>query len=160
MPEVMAGFADELQKLAAKIPFIHGTNGLWDVLKPGAVKKVLESDPNAQAVYLAMAGRKKMKPISDFAHQAVKRHGGTPVVAHGKVDTQKGWMPFNLTPWGKQNIGSIEDARELVESLDSTPDKKTRGEIWRKLHQGVGSWRNDDLTSTATPTHYTPALNK
>lgn len=160
IPEVMAAFADELTKIAAKVPFIHGTSGRWPVLQPGVVGKVLKSDPNAQAVYVAMEGRKKLKPISDFAHQAVARHGGEPVIAHGKIDTTKGWMPFNLTPWGKENIGSIEDARELVESLDAIPDKAARGEVWRKIHQGIGSWRNDDLTTTLKPTHYSEALNK
>ncbi len=159
MPETMAAFADELSKIAARVPFIHGTTGRWSTLKPAAVAKVLASDPNQQAVYAAMENRKKLKPISDFAHQAVARHGGEPVVARGTMDTKKGWMPFNLTPWGKENIGTVEDARELVSSLDAIPDKKARGAVWRQIHQGIGSWRNDDLTSELKPTSYTP-VNK
>lgn len=160
MPEMMKAFAEEVAKIAAKVPFIHGTNGRWDVLRAGVVDKVLKTDPNPQAVYVATYGRKKLKPISNFAHQAVKRHGGEAVIAHGKLDTTKGWMPFNLTQWGKQNIGSIEDARELVESLDTTPDKKARGAIWRKINQGIGTWRNDDLSASLKPSSYTPALNQ
>lgn len=158
IPRMMAAFADELEKIAAKVPVIHGTSGRWDVLKPAVSPTVLERDPNAQAVYVASDVFGKHRGISDFAHSAAKRHGGEPVIAHAKIDTKKGWMPFNLTPWGTKNIGDVDDARALVEELDTIPDRAGRGEIWKKLNLGIGSWRNDDLSAELKPSHYTDAL--
>lgn len=149
-------FGAELTKIAAKVPFIHGTSGPWPVLAPGVGGTILKSDPNARAVYTAMKSRGKIRGIEQFAREAVDRRGGTPVIAHGKMDTNKGWSPFNLTVWGKKNIGTADDAHALVQELDSAVEPR-RGEIWRTLHQGVGSWRNNEnLEATLKPSKYVP----
>lgn len=104
-----------------------------------------------------MQNRKKLENISQFASEAAAAKGGTPMVAHAKIDTKKGWLPFGLTDWGKKNIGSLEDAQELVGELDAGAVGARRGEIWKALHKGTGSWRNQDLSTTLKPTNYTPA---
>lgn len=140
-------FRDELEKIAVKVPFLHGTSQKLKMLKPGVGSSILKNDPNARAVYTAMKSRPKMKGIQQFAHEATRARGGAPTVVMGKMDTKKGWMPFNLTAWGKQNIGSVDDARDLIDELETAKGKR-RGEIWRTLHKGIGSWRNDDLTAS------------
>lgn len=144
---MLQAFGDELEKIAAKIPFIHGTSAKLKVLKPAVGSAVLKNDPNARAVYTAMRSRPKMRGIQRFAEEASRARGGVPTIASGKMDTKKGWAPFNLTAWGKQNIGAVEDARDLVDELDTAKGDR-RGEIWRTLHKGIGSWRNDDLTAS------------
>src|ERR1019366_6985409 len=99
---------DELEKIAIKVPFIHGTSGRWKELAPAVGAPNLASDPNARAVYTAMKARAKVPGIENFARESQRRRGGEAVVAHGKMDTAKGWAPFNLTPWGKKNVGTAE----------------------------------------------------
>lgn len=144
---MLSAFGNELEKIAVKIPFIHGTSSRLKVLKPSVGPSVLRNDPNARAVYTAMSSRPKAKGIKRFAEEASRSRGGTPTVASGKMDTKKGWAPFNLTAWGKQNIGSVDDARDLLDELEAAKGTR-RGEIWKSLHKGIGSWRNDDLTAS------------
>jgi hypothetical protein len=146
-PVTVAAFYDELEKIAVKVPFIHGTHAVFDVLRPGVGRTILRSDPNPRAVYTAMRGRTKRPGIKRFAEEAAAQRGGSPTIASGKMDTKKGWAPKNLTAWGKKNIGSPEDASDLVEELDSAVGKR-RGEIWKSLNKGVGAWRNIDPKAT------------
>lgn len=154
-PWTFDAFADELTKIAAKVPFIHGTAGRWAMLKPGVGATVLKNDPNPRAVYTAMKNRAKLPSISRFAQEAEKARGGEAVVAHGKMDTKKGWRPTQLTPWGQKNIGSVEDAHALISELDAGASGKRRGEIWRALHRGTGAWANElDAGATLKPSKY------
>lgn len=150
----LAAFVDELEKIAANVPVIHGTNGEWDVLKPPVSKTVLESDPNERAVHVGMRNSAKQGPIENFAQQAVAKRGGEPVVAHAKVDTKKGWRPTSLTLKGKQTIGGIEEAHALIDELDGGAAGTRRGEIWKLLQQGTGMWRNNDPLTTLKPAFY------
>lgn len=148
-------FLDELSKIAAKIPVIHGTSGQWDVLKPGVGPSILPNDPNPRAVYVAPDSRRLHRSIADFARKATAARGGTPTIAHSKIDTTKGWIPRQLSAYGKQHIGDIDDALDLVDELDSGVKGTRRGEIWKLLNKGVGSWKNVDPATTLRPTHYT-----
>lgn len=140
---VLDAFYDELEKIAAKVPFIHGTHASFKVLKPGIGKSILRSDPNPRAVYTAMRGRKKLEGIKEFANKAVAARKGVPTIASGKMDTRKGWKPTVLTEWGRKNIGEVDDAWDLVDELDAATGKR-RGEIWRMLNKGTGRWSNED----------------
>lgn len=152
---MLRSFSSELEKSAAKVPFIHGTFGPHKVLIPGAVSKVLASDPNPQAVYTAMRGRgRRLRSIKDFAVASARRHGGEPVIAHGKMDTAKGWLPTTLSESGKKTIGTIDAAHDLVDRLDEITDKKERGKIWKALNTGTGAWRNVDPAAQLKPTKY------
>lgn len=153
---MLDAFVDELQKIAAKVPFIHGTAGKWPVLKPGVGSTILKNDPNPRAVYTAMKNRNKLPSIERFALEAERSRGLPAAIAHGKMDTKKGWRPSQLTPWGKANIGSLEDAHALVEELDAGAVGARRGEIWRALHKGTGAWANLDPSATLKPTSYVP----
>lgn len=146
-------FADELFKLAAKVPFIHGTFARHPVLKSGVGKAVLKNDPNPRAVYVGMRNRKKVKSVWGFAAGSAKSRRGKPVMAHGKMDTQKGWAPAQLTGWGKKNIGDLDDARDLVDELDTAKGVR-RGQIWKMLQKGTGQWRNDNLSASLKPSKY------
>lgn len=149
-------FADELSKIAVNVPIIHGTSGMWDVLKPAIGSTVLKNDPNSRAVYVAMKNSKKMEGIAQFAREAVKAKGGTPLVAHAKVNTQQGWLPRGLTEWGKKNIGSLDQAHDMVHELDQGAAGPRRGEIWRALHKGTGAWANVDPAAEVKPAFYRP----
>ena len=141
-------FADELEKIAAKVPFIHGTHKRLRVLQPGIGVANAANDPNPRAVYAAMRGRAKRVGIARFAEEAVVKRGGTPTIASGKMDTKKGWLPSQLTAWGKKRLGLVEDAQDLARELDHAPDKRARGKIWEQLNRGVGSWRNVDPSAS------------
>ena len=153
----LEGFSSELVKISVKVPFIHGTAGKWPVLKPGIGSSILKSDPNPRAVYTAMANRTKTPPISDFAHKAVKARGGEPVIARGKMDTKKGWAPMSLSAAGKRELGSVDDAKDLIRELDSGAQEPRRGEIWRTLHRTTGAWRNEAPAATLKTRKYVPA---
>lgn len=127
---------------------------MWDVLRPAVGATVLKNDPNPRAVYLAMKNSKKLDGIAQFAREAVKAKGGTPVVAHAKVDTAKGWLPRGLTEWGKKNIGTLDQAHDLVRELDQGAVEPRRGEIWKTLHKGTGAWANEDPLATVKPSMY------
>jgi hypothetical protein len=147
----VAAFLDELEKIAVKVPFIHGTHAAFPVLRPGVGRTILRQDPNPRAVYVAMRGRSRQPGIERFAREAVEQRGGTPTVVSGKMDTKKGWMPYNLNPWGRKNIGDVEDAKDLVDELESAVGDR-RGKIWEALNRGVGSWRNEDPAATLKTT--------
>lgn len=150
---MLDSFLDELVKMAAKVPFLHGTFGKHKVLKAGIGKTVLKNDPNPRAVYVSMRNKDKKKLIRRFAGESVKSRGGTPLVAHGKVDTKKGWAPSQLNQWGKKNIGNLDDARDLVDELDTAVGPR-RGEIWKMLQKGTGQWRNDNPATSLRPSKY------
>lgn len=145
--ETIAALLDELEKIAVKVPFIHGTHRALSTLRPGIGRSILASDPNPRAVYTAMRGRVKTPGIRRFAEEAVEQRGGVPTIASGKMDTQKGWAPSMLTPWGKKNIGGAEDAKDLVDELETAVGDR-RGKIWEMLNRGTGAWRNEDPTAT------------
>lgn len=141
---VLRGFKDELLKLSAKIPVIHGTSGKWDALRAAVRPKVVSSDPNPQLIYMAAAGRARQKGVESFARAAAE-FGGTPVIAHAKIDTAKGWLPHQLTAWGRKEIGSPLEAADLVRSLDRLPKgSPERGKLWETIQRGIGSWKHPD----------------
>lgn len=78
------------------------------------------------------------------------------MIARGKMDTKKGWQPRQLTSWGRANIGSVDDAKDLVDELDAEPSRERRGEIWRLLQKGTGSWTNRDPEAVLRPSSYRP----
>lgn len=149
----MFSFGDELLKLAARVPFLHGTYARHALLKPGVGKTILKRDPNPRAVYTAMKSRRKKKLIGQFARSSAEARGGKATIAMGKMDTKKGWMPSQLTAWGKKNIGGVDDAKDLVRELESAKGAR-RGEIWRMLHKGTGAWRNESAAASLRPSKY------
>jgi hypothetical protein len=151
-----AGFIDELCKLAARVPFLHGTSAAHGLLQPGVGRTVLKTDPNPRAVYTAMKNRRVQPHIAQFARDAVRERGGRPLLAVGKMDTKKGWRPSQLNAWGKKHIGSLDDAHALVDELETAVGPR-RGQIWRLLQQGTGSWRNLDLAAPLKPAGYRSA---
>lgn len=153
-PRTLAAFVDELEKIAAKVPFIHGTAGRWPVLQAGVGSTILKNDPNPRGIYTTIKNRNKMPSIERFAVEAERSRGMPAAVAHGKMDTKKGWKPSQLTPWGKANIGELVDAHALVDELDRGVVGDRRGEIWRMLHKGTGAWSNSDPTVPLKVTHY------
>jgi hypothetical protein len=151
----LLSFLDELQKIAARIPFVHGTYAKHPELIAAIGSKILKSDPNPRGVYSAMKSRRKIEAVKPFAQRSSAARGGTPLIAHGKMDTKHGWKPFNLSREGKEHFeGDIEGARRLVKKLDAVKDKKERGEIWKTLHKTVGSWSNDNVHATLKPKRY------
>jgi len=134
-----------LEKFAAKVPFIHGTNMRRPVLRGGVGPTILPGDPNPRGLYTAGDLRRTQATVGRFATEAAQRRGGTPTVASGKMDTRKGWSPFNVRPGSPIDVS---EARELAGQLDTTPDKAARGQLWKQLNQHVGSWFNPDLSQT------------
>lgn len=114
------------------------------------------ADPNPQAIYAMIKRRGLLGRAADYASKAVAKRGGTPVVAHAKVDTVKGWLPSLLNEEGKKTIGTIDDAHALVRELDSGAAGERRGEIWRLLQRGTGRWNNENLSSELKPSFYKP----
>jgi len=151
-----AGHAAAFEKLGVRVPFLHGTSGAWPQLRPGVGRLVFEHDPNSRAVYTAISNRDKLKHLRAVAQKAVDAKGGMPLVARGKMDTQKGWAPFSMSAEGERTIGGVDDARDLIQELDAGAQEPRRGELWRLLQRGTGAWRNDDLTTPLTPTKYKP----
>lgn len=145
----------DFYKIAVRIPVIHGTSGRWDVLKPGIGNTVLRNDPNPRAVYVGTANRKIRTGIDRFAREAVTSRGGEAVRAHAKIDTKKGWGARTLTAWGRENIGDVDDIQAIIDELDSGINGPRRGELWQKIQRGVGSWVNEDPTTTVRPNRYT-----
>lgn len=141
----MPSFLDELVKISANVPFIHGTNQSLKKLVSGVGSTILKNDPNPRGVYTAARTRKAIPGIEQFAHEATRKRGGTPTVVSGKMDTKKGWRPFNTKPGSGLDV---EEARELASSLDATASKADRGVIWKKLNKSVGSWHNPDTSAS------------
>jgi len=156
--DVLRACANELHKIAAMVPVQHGTSQAWDVLRAGVGKTVLKNDPNPRAVWMSMRNSRLTPSISQFAHEAARAKDGKPLIAQAKVDTKKGWRPRALTEWGRKNIGSLEDAHDLVDELDSGATGTRRGEIWKSLHMGTGSWANADPSTVVKPARYVNAL--
>ena len=142
-------------KIAAKIPVVHGTFSHFETLKPAASEKVVRSDPNPQGVYVATRRRAALPLVAQFARDASQRHGGAATIAHAKIDTAKGWIPHQLTEWGKKHIGDLDEAEDLVASLDEAGlSAKERGEAWQSVQKGIGSWKNRDLSTSVRVTRY------
>jgi hypothetical protein len=138
-----------IEKIAAKIPFMHGTNQFFRTLLPGVKPTVLLNDPNPRAVYTMLKNRRLVEFADDFARSAAKRYGKSPVILTGKMDTKKGWQPIALTKWGKKNVGSLDELRAIVDELDNPAlNKAQRGELWRTINRAAGAWRNRDLSAT------------
>lgn len=142
-----------------RVHVIHGTNQLWRVLVPRGLPAAPTSpnDPNPTAVYVALKSRRKMPHIAHFAHSAAALRGGHPVIALAKVRADKGWRPYLLTSSGRLNLGTVNDARDLVDELICGAAEPRRGEIWRLLHSATGAWRNDDPAVTVRPYAYVSA---
>ncbi len=159
MDVMFTAFFDELQKLAARVPFLHGTNGSWDTLKAGIGSTVLKNDPNPRAVYVTLKNRQLEATAKGFAGQAAAAKGGTAQVAHGKMDTKKGWQPSGLTAWGRKHFeGGLEEAQDVARELDIEKDKKKRGKLWEQLQRGTGAWTNQDPSATLKPSRYKPVV--
>jgi hypothetical protein len=136
--------ADNLIKLSARIPVIHGTSGRWSALKAAVRSKINPTDPNPQLIYMATAGRARKKGVENFARSAAES-GGVPVIALAKIDTAEGWLPHQLTAWGKKEIGSPLEAADLVRELDTLPKgSPARGQLWQTIQRGIGSWKHPD----------------
>lgn len=144
-----------LEKIAALVPYVHGTSGLFDVLRPAVTGKTLPTDPNMQAVYTAIGNRSAFKRggVGGFAEEAARRRGGQPHILRGKMDTRKGWRPTLLNDWGRQHIGDVEGAQALVDELDAGVKRARRGEIWQLLQRGTGRWQNVVDPHATLPAH-------
>jgi hypothetical protein len=106
---------------------------------------------------MAPKTRSMIDQVRRFSRDAVKQRGGTPVVAHAKIDTTRGWEPRTLTAWGKKNIGDVDDMQDIVARLDDRSlSKAERGRFWEQVNRGIGSWHKpDDLAgATVKPTRY------
>lgn len=151
------GVSSGMEKVAIKVPVMHGTNQQWDTLKAGVGKAIAAGDPNPRAVYMATKGRQLKPGVEGFARAATKQRGGSPTVAHAKVDTAKGWKPRTLTSWGQKNIGSMDDAHDLVDDLHHGGSKGgARGELWKRLMKGISTWHHPDASKSVKPTRYRP----
>lgn len=138
-------FFDELSKIAAKIPVQHASSELKKVLRARIGEATSKVDPNDARLYVAMRNRRNRPGTVTFGRQQrAKWAGGKgPVYLYNtKVDTKKGWRP-RLTPKAKEQGYSIDDMHEMATSLDDPKStKKSRGPIWRKLHDLTGTWIN------------------
>ena len=137
------------EKIAAKIPFMHGTSQFFRTLLPGGKPTVLLNDPNERAVYTMLKNRRLVGSADNFARSAAEKYGKSPVILTGKMDTRKGWQPIALTRWGKENVGGLDELRAIVDDLDNPAfNKAQRGELWRTINRAAGAWRNRDLSAT------------
>ena len=159
---------EELQKIAARVPVVHGTNQMYKVLRPrtstGKVS-VLSTDPNPSAVYMASKTRHLRPGVEAFARAATKAYGGSPVVARAKIDTKKGWYPSRVSSWAKSKGYELEDLQDIVEDLDAIKGrgpkaKKERGELWEILSRGVSVWQNRNPAATVRPIRYRQVAEK
>jgi len=156
---VLRAFSLELQKLAVRVPVAHGTNSRWEVLRPGVGETIASRDPNPRAVYVGTSTRGlRGGGLAAFARQAVRKRGGEAVLALARIDTEKGWRPRGLTEWGRKNIGSLEDAEDLVAQLDEGLRGAERARAWKAISRGVGAWVNEDLATVLRPIRYTRKL--
>jgi len=153
----LAGLLDELEKIAARIPFVHGTSGRWTTLVPGIGRAIAPNDPNVRAVYVATAKRSTFSNVKHFAKNAVKARGGEPVIAMGKIDTRKGWVPASLTEKARKAGVGLDDVRDTIDAIEKTPSRSERGKLYRAVHDYVGAWRNKDPSTVIRPTKYKKA---
>lgn len=131
-----------MNKIAAKVPFIHGTNQPLKKLVRRAGETTLKTDPNPRGIYTAARTRKAKKGVEHFAQEATRKRGGTPTVVSGKMDTKKGWEPYNVKPGAPIDR---EEAKDLAKKLDTTKSRAERGPLWKQLNQHVGSWHNPNI---------------
>lgn len=149
---MILGFLDELAKLAARVPFLHGTNAAYRSLVPDIGRPTSLADRNPRAVYTMTAKRKNVDHAADYSRKARDARGGFPTILGGKMDTQKGWRPRALTPEGRKEIETVDDAFDLIDELDAGAVEPRRGEIWRLLQRGTGTWHNTDPRATLRAT--------
>lgn len=141
-------------KEAIRIPVVHGTNAEHEFLGSHVGEKVNPTDPNPKGLYVATKNRQMEKGVGSFARAASKARGGSPVVAHAKIDTSKGWRPHALTKWGRENLGGLEDAMNLVHELDAGGlSRVERGQLWQDLQRGVGAWTHAPGAPTSLRPH-------
>jgi hypothetical protein len=143
---------DELKKMAAKVPVFHSSARLKKLLSVRTGAATSAVDPNEARLHLALKRRKNYKPTMAFGRQQRDRFGkpGDPFFMYrAKVDTKKGWAP-RLTANAERSGHTVEDLHDLVGELDATGStKKSRGPVWRKLHELTGTWINSDHTAKA-----------
>lgn len=151
---VRAMTARDMEKVAVRLPVIHGTSGAWEKLLPGVGATIARSDPNPRAVYMAMRNRRTQRPVEGFARAAATARGGVPHVAHAKIDTTEGWIPHGLTQWARDRGLTMQDFQDAIEDLDAGIQGDRRGELWEQLQRGVGAWKNRDATVTVRPDFY------
>lgn len=155
---VFTAFSNELEKLAIRLKGVHGTYEKFKVLRGGVGKANLLGDPNPRALYIAgKGGKARDKLIREFAERSVKTQGkGSPVKAQVVMDTAKGWEPRALSAYGRKNIGTVEDAMDLIDEMDSgLLSAAEKGEAYKRLNKGVGSWWNpENPGSTLKPTKW------
>ena len=155
---ILTAFSSELEKIALRLKGVHGTYEKFKVLKGGVGKANLLGDPNPRALYIAgKGGKARDNLIREFAERSVKAQGkGTPVKAQAVMDTAKGWEPRALSAFGRKNIGTVEDAKDLIDEIDfGLLSASERGESYKRLNKGVGSWWNpENPGSTLKPTKW------
>lgn len=149
---------DHVAKEAAKIPVVHGTNQAFKVLrgrKPGQLANFAR-DPNPAGLYVASRTRKGISGASIFARDAARK-GGSPMVAHGKIDTAKGWVP-RLKPTARKAGFGMDDVHDMIELLDEPGTTRAeRGEAWKFLNKHVGAWSNTHPEAKVRPTRWQAA---
>lgn len=91
-----------------------------------------------------LANRARLRRADHYAREARDARGGYPTILGGKMDTLKGWRPRALTNEGKKEMGTVDDALDLIHEIDAGAVEPRRGEIWRLLQRGTGAWHNVD----------------
>jgi hypothetical protein len=143
-----------LLKESARVPVMHGTSQRFPELLAGVGRTIMKRDPNARAVYMATKRRSALRGVKGFAEDAAKARGGSPVIAHTKVDTTKGWLPHSITQWARQKGLTKDDLIDVIDELDSGAKGKERGKLWETIQRGVGAWKNVDPTTSVKPSFY------
>jgi hypothetical protein len=148
---IVSSFTDELEKLAVRLRVVHGTNKAYSRLSPRHLTgkaPVFGRDPNPSAVYLSLKRQrkgpsgKKLFGVERFARDASAK-GGTPMIAHAKVDTKKGWMPTRVTKWGRDKGLTPDDLEDIVVRLDDPAVRGAdRASLWRTLNKASGAIQN------------------
>ena len=159
----LQAMCDELAKIAVRVPVIHGTSQTFPKLLAGVGRTILKADPNPRAVYMATKRRSAVPSVTHFAESATKARGGSPVIAHAKIDTSKGWVPHAVTRWAREKGMGKDDLLDVIDQLDAGAKGKERGALWEKVQRGVGAWKNLDVTTSVKPRLYrstTPGAGK
>ena len=148
-------FWGELEKISAKVRFMHGTNQMYKRLSPRSATgkdAVFLNDPNPSAVYLATKNRNLKGGVEGFARSATERYGGSPVVAYGKADTRKGWYPSRLTAWANKKKYELEDMQDIAEELEACVrmlPEPMQAPLVRTALRGGGRWGSRALLNVA-----------